>query len=62
MKTTTDIHWFDDEGTEQTVEGETLEELATGLEAAGYTGDSIRVTDEPGFTRGWVSAGQWRTS
>lgn len=53
------VSWRDDEGNEQTVEGETLEELATGLEVAGYTGDPIRVTDEPGFTRGWVSAGEW---
>lgn len=56
------VSWLDNEGNEQIVEGETLEELATGLEQAGYTGGSIRVTDEPGFTRGWVSAGQWRAT
>ena len=56
------ISYRNDSGIEEIVEGDSLESLAAQLEVLGYAGSSIRVTDEPGFTVGWVSAGYWRAS
>lgn len=49
----------DSDGNEQTIDGGSLESLRDQLAAAGYEGGSIRVTDDPGFTVGWVSAETW---
>jgi hypothetical protein len=57
-----EICYLDTEGNEQTAEGETLEALSAELAEQGYEGASIRVTDEAGFTRGWVSAKDWRAA
>lgn len=60
MKANYVVNYADANGNLSTVEGETLADLARELEAVGYDGGSIRVTDEAGFVRGWVSAGNWR--
>jgi hypothetical protein len=41
------------------VEGESLEEIATTLKHEGYAGPPLRVYDLPGFSKGWVQAGEW---
>jgi hypothetical protein len=48
-----------DDGAEHVLTG-TLEDLQAMLAELGYRGPSVRVCDEAGFTRGWVSATHWR--
>jgi hypothetical protein len=52
----------DSEGNEFVLEADSLAELSALLKEAGYEGSSIRVTNEPGFTIGWVSADGWRAT
>lgn len=52
----------DEDGNERQASGDSLEELSQHLAEMGYTGGSIRVCDEPGFTVGWVSAGYWKAA
>ena len=51
-----------DPGSERVIEGETLESLSKQLHECGYEGSSLRVRDEQGSTRGWVSAKDWRAA
>lgn len=54
-----------DTGEQYTFSDESIEDLASRVEAAldGVTTDRARVTDEAGFTRGWLdSSGDWRAA
>jgi len=52
------VSTYDSEGNAIDLTG-TMEELQAQLAAHGYGGEGLRVTDEAGFTRGWVSATAW---
>lgn len=56
------VCWRDEEGDEQTAEGESLAELSADMKAQGYAGSSLRVHDGAGFPAGWVSADDWRAA
>jgi hypothetical protein len=52
-------NYTDAEANEHVLTGDSVEEIAAQL-PEGYTGPTIEVRDEPGFTRGWVqSRGAW---
>jgi len=52
--------YTDSEGVHVEIWGDSLEEIAEQL-PADYDGPSLRVLDEPGFTRGWIqSRTVWR--
>lgn len=48
-------NYTDADGNEHVIQGASVEEIAKQL-PQGYTGPTIEVRDEPGFTRGWVQA------
>ena len=56
------VHWYDADGRDQEVRGDSLPALQAALAAAGYDGCSIRVVDAYGWTYGWVSASYYRAA
>jgi hypothetical protein len=55
-----EITYRDENGSECSVSGDSLEALAGELAAEGYAGPHITVYDDRGFTLGFVAADYWR--
>ena len=52
--------YTDNRGVHYELEGESLEELHEQLREIDEHAPTVRVFDDPGFLRGWVSGGDWR--
>lgn len=48
------VEWYTETGSLREVSAESLERLADALVEAGYDGPHVRVTDDAGWTVGWV--------
>ncbi len=54
------VSWMNEDGDEQTVQGESLEALSFAMHEQGYRGPTRPVEDPAGFIKGWVSNQEWR--
>lgn len=54
------VNYTDVEGTEHTVEAETIPEIVEQLESSGYAGGTLTVFNASGWVCGWASAETYR--